>query len=631
MQNLIVNITVINSFLILLAGSVMYFVDKKKAQHSIWLVYSIVFCIWNFCFYKTMTSDGGMLTKYWLMTSLSALIFIPPIFLHFLSAYSDKEIFRKQILGKIYIIFFLFFAVSFILPDEFIKKVTTDYYFGFSILPGTMFNVFTFVFFGFTFCGFYYLIHSAKMYLGFKRNQRMWIFLGMLIGLLAPINFFLSVYRINFFPFGIFCIAPYIAIVGYTLLKFHVAEMEIAINKTVALAYFTLFVLFIHMFIVHVLHRMVGVNYFTSSIISGGIVLVNLLFVAHYAGLIKLNKVTERIVYDRKINYYHFLEQFTAYADKITDIKDLSSYILDSLVEIVGLESAVLYLHNEDIKDFEIAAYKGINKEKLKEAKHIAKNDPFIKFLSEGNIYVAKEAPDFSEEYNTDNISKSFKDINVTLSVPIYYGLPLFHEREMVGFLNLGDKKNKEHFTPEDMDILNAFGRQLSSGIDKIKLYSHAITDDLTKLYRVGYLNERIQEEIARANRYSRPFSVAMMDVDDFKAINDRFGHQVGDNVLKKVAYAIKEHARKADVAARYGGEEFCVLMPETNLQSAIMGAERIRKAVLEEFQKDNKFKITVSVGVSEYKEGMKKYELVKVADDALYKAKREGKNRVIG
>ncbi|GEM_PF-2882873 len=630
MPNLASFIFAINSVALFLVGAYIYFTDKKSARNAIWFVYNILFCIWNFCIYMAMDSGGVLTALYWLRTSFAALIFMIPVFLHFLSVYSDKEVFRKQVLGKVYIISFLFFAASFIIPGEFIKSISSGAYLKYMPVPGLAFNVFTVVAAGFTFCGFYYLIHSAKLYMGFKRNQRMWIFAGMLLGTTAPLGFFLSIYRIAFFPFGIFCVIPYLAIVSYTILKHHVYEMEIVINRTVVLSYSTLFVLLIHMFIVHVLHRMVGIDYFTASIISGSIVLMNLLFTAHYAGLLKLGKITDRIVYDKKVKYYKFLENFSGIANEISGLDELSRYILDSLVDTMGIKSASLYLYEEDTSEFELFASRGLDKSAGEEVKKISIASPFANFLRDGNIYVAKESGDFSKDYDFGEIKKSFDKINVQLSLPLYYSMPLYHKRDMVGFLNLGDKIDGTAYTREDMDIVNAFGRQLSTCIDNARLYTRAIRDDLTKLYRIGYLNRRIREEAARSNRYRRPFSFIIMDIDDFKKVNDNFGHQAGDEVLRKIGDLIKTGVRKVDIPARYGGEEFAVLMPETTKAKARLVAERLRKHIEQAFEKNEKhFKITISIGVSDYRPGMEEYRLVKEADEALYKAKREGKNRV--
>jgi len=384
------------------------------------------------------------------------------------------------------------------------------------------------------------------------------------------------------------------------------------------------------MFIVHVLHRIAGMNYFACSIISGGIVLLNLLFIAHYSGMLKLETLTRTIVYEKKLKYYKFLENLSSVADKITDMEGMANYVLDSLADTMGIEAVTLYLYNEGKSEFELTAYKGVDKQKISGITDIPATDSLVKFLKEGNVYVTGENKDFVQEYDLEQMKKTFKKLNGEIAVPLHYSMPLYYNSDVVGFLNMGDKKDKSPYGKEDMDILNAFARQLSICIDKAKLYSRATEDDLTKLYRVNYFNTKIQEEIERSSRYARTFSLLLIDVDDFKKINDTLGHQAGDAVLKRIANLIKSNIRKADIAARYGGEEFCVLMPETNKDQAIIGAERIRRAV----EKNSgelleRSRVTVSTGIADYRLGMKKYDIIKAADEALYKAKREGKNRV--
>lgn len=630
MQNITPYIFAVNAVAAFGAGAYVYFVDKKKAQNSIWLVYNILFCIWNFCIYKALESAGDILTIYWFRTSLAALIFLVPVFLHFLSVYSDRHVFRKQVLGKIYIIFFLFFAASFLMPKEFIKDLGSAAYFKHMPLPGPAFTIFIFVFIGFLFCGFYYLLYSDKLYLRLKRNQRKVLFFGMLFGILAPFNFFFAVYGISFFPFGLLCVIPYLMLVSYAILKYHVFEVDVIINKTVVLAYFTMFVLLIHMFIVHVLHRIVGMEYFVASVISGCVVFLNILFTAHYAGLLRLSKVTDRIVYEKKMAYYRFLENFNSISNKIKDLDDLCNLVLDSLTETIGISAATLYTYDENSKDFILIAHRGVERAKLHEVEKISSGNPFVDFLKEGNAYTSNESGDFVGDYNLTDIKSAFGKINLRLTIPLYYSMPLYYSRQVIGFLNLGKKTDNTPYDKEDIDILNAFARQLSVCIDNTRLYYKAIEDDLTGLYRVNYFNKRIQEEIDRFNRYERPFSLIFIDVDDFKKINDTYGHQKGDEVLQKIGHLIKACLRKADIPARYGGEEFSILMPETDQTSAAIGAERLRKSVEQEFLKGEKpLDVTISVGIADYKGGMKKYELIKKADEALYRAKADGKNRI--
>ncbi|MFC1809003.1 GGDEF domain-containing protein [Candidatus Omnitrophota bacterium] len=197
-----------------------------------------------------------------------------------------------------------------------------------------------------------------------------------------------------------------------------------------------------------------------------------------------------------------------------------------------------------------------------------------------------------------------------------------------------------------DFPKFSIIAAQLALQIKKIKLYEDvrelSITDGLTKFFLRRHFNERFEEELKRSIKYGHSLSVLMIDVDHFKEYNDNYGHLVGDATLREVSNIIRDNIRKVDLTGRYGGEEFILVLPETNKEGGIDAAERIRSAVARKSMKvyDEETKITISVGVSSFPDVIgKKCEefsqdiidlLVKKADDNLYKAKQDGRNRVI-
>lgn len=163
----------------------------------------------------------------------------------------------------------------------------------------------------------------------------------------------------------------------------------------------------------------------------------------------------------------------------------------------------------------------------------------------------------------------------------------------------------------------------------KKRLELMAVTDGLTGLYNHRFIFERLEEEIAKVARYGRPLSIIMLDIDNFKQVNDTFGHRAGDEVILSAAHAIMASLRKTDVAGRYGGEEFLVLLPETDLKAAHIVAEKIRNTVaLLQFETKD-LAVTISAGVAEAEKGESFEALINRADAKLYTAKRNGKNRV--
>ena len=155
-----------------------------------------------------------------------------------------------------------------------------------------------------------------------------------------------------------------------------------------------------------------------------------------------------------------------------------------------------------------------------------------------------------------------------------------------------------------------------------------SITDGLTGLFNHRHITDTLSRLVEENIRYKQPLSIAMLDIDNFKKINDEYGHLFGDEVLTRIANSIESCLRKTDLVGRYGGEEFLVLFAHTNLKGAIESVERIIKNIENLKWEKNNFKVTISSGVCEKKDE-DTTTLIKKADDLLYAAKKKGKNRV--
>lgn len=164
------------------------------------------------------------------------------------------------------------------------------------------------------------------------------------------------------------------------------------------------------------------------------------------------------------------------------------------------------------------------------------------------------------------------------------------------------------------------------------------ITDPLTGIYNRRYLDRRLQEEVARTQRHNLPLSVALIDIDHFKRINDTYGHQNGDIVLTSLCKLIKQDIRSSDIAARYGGEEILIILTSTAVDDARVLAERLREHIASEnlmlageSGERLEVRISVSIGLAGFGQEINSKEmLIQRADDALYRAKRDGRNRVV-
>lgn len=210
------------------------------------------------------------------------------------------------------------------------------------------------------------------------------------------------------------------------------------------------------------------------------------------------------------------------------------------------------------------------------------------------------------------------------------------HSNTMVLFCASHDDVNR--LTEEDRLVLSAVASELVVAVENSRLYKLtkrlAVTDELTGLANYRHLQTRLDEEIERARRYDKRFSLLMIDTDDFKLFNDAHGHIAGDIALAELANVLRVSVREVDLVARYGGEEFSIALPETDAAGAFVVAEKVREAVAAFEFKDGDgaacCRLTVSIGLATFPtHAWDRESVLREADDALYNAKSSGKNRV--
>ncbi len=225
------------------------------------------------------------------------------------------------------------------------------------------------------------------------------------------------------------------------------------------------------------------------------------------------------------------------------------------------------------------------------------------------------------------------------------YLFPFRHNRPVTGNIDFmrqdctffpirNDRGTVEYVCLAVSDVTDSsiYETQLNEALTTLEALSRV--DGLTGISNRAYFEKRLRDEFKRAKRFQQNLSFLMMDLDRFKNINDTYGHLAGDEVLRTVAKEIVEEIRAIDLVGRYGGEEFAVFLPQTSREGAMAVAERIRQTVAAHpvsFD-EHLISVTLSVGLTEYTPEMKTHqEMIDEADQALYQAKKEGRNRVIG
>lgn len=222
--------------------------------------------------------------------------------------------------------------------------------------------------------------------------------------------------------------------------------------------------------------------------------------------------------------------------------------------------------------------------------------------------------------------------------------LPMVRYGKLIGSLNIGSYNRERFVKGMRADILEHFAAIVAICLENLvnlqRLKRQGITDTLTAVNNRRFFDQRLVEEVAAARRNVRPLSCMLLDVDHFKRVNDTYGHQAGDQVLREMAAVIRAQLRGSDVLSRYGGEEFSVLLSHTGSEGALEIAERVRRSVEERrfyLPDSQEFSVTISIGIATFNPEhdsrsvtMSGDVLLGHADRALYGAKANGRNRVV-
>ncbi len=338
-----------------------------------------------------------------------------------------------------------------------------------------------------------------------------------------------------------------------------------------------------------------------------------------------IDKITDLL--DRKLYETTILNDIASLASTLHDFRETVLSVFEILEKLFGYcVGSLLLLEEHKIFVYVSQPLPQANVEEvLDETFDIAidynwkmKDTPFTErvFLNEENVL--KDSPEKPQKLTCIHI-------------------PLTAHKQVIGVLVVAGPPTPA-FRRDAPAILNLVSNETTMILDNARLYEDAkrmaITDGLTRIYNHRFFQELFEKEFKRACRYNTMFSLIMLDIDFFKKVNDTHGHLFGDEILKEIAAIIKGCLRSMDILSRYGGEEFAILLPETDLDSGILTAERIRRTVEDHrFSKPGgeEIRITVSQGVTVYPSpGVeKRSDIVAKADVALYEAKEAGRNCV--
>jgi diguanylate cyclase (GGDEF)-like protein len=308
------------------------------------------------------------------------------------------------------------------------------------------------------------------------------------------------------------------------------------------------------------------------------------------------------------------------------DMNQMIESILSTAADAVEADAAILWRFTPTRDELYAAIGQGVNVDQMPRLKvgegmvgHVSERaTPLVmppESPSDGGLRYARQEPAF----------------------PMAAAVPLYTQDRIIGVLAAYRTDLGRRFTREDLDTMTFLVEQGGVAIENVLLHEEAqrlsITDGLTGTWNRRYLYMQFKQVLATAQRFDRPFSVLMLDLDNFKDINDNYGHQRGDAILVEFSHRVSTMLREVDTFARYGGEEFVCLLSETDENGAITTAEKIRDSVKSEpfgGMDEHLLNVTVSIGVAAYPQhGESAQGLIESADRALYRAKQTGRDRV--
>ncbi len=339
-----------------------------------------------------------------------------------------------------------------------------------------------------------------------------------------------------------------------------------------------------------------------------------------------VHDVTEKKVLEAKLqNEKVKLEEILGFDERVTSIRNLDrlvDFVVDKASAILQADKCSLMLFDETVGELCIKSAKGLETDVITQTRLKLGDSIAGRVAKEGEGMLVKNI-EYDKRFERAN-SPSYRTRSF-MSVPIK-----FNDR-LIGVVNISEKNTgHEPFNETDLKVLSAIVRQAAAAIENAKLYREleylSVTDPLTNLWNYRCFINSVDEEIQRCKRFANTFSLLMIDADNFKSYNDSYGHLEGDLLLKELGKIFTGNLRAIDKVCRYGGDEFVVLLPNTGIGQARIAAEKLRVAVDKYAFKQ---KMTVSIGVAEYRANLSRFELIMRADRCLYQAKTQGRNRV--
>jgi diguanylate cyclase (GGDEF)-like protein len=311
--------------------------------------------------------------------------------------------------------------------------------------------------------------------------------------------------------------------------------------------------------------------------------------------------------------------EYTRCISEIVDQKKLAREIIFHTSRILEATRCSLMLIDQTTHELYMAHAVGINPDDIPKIR-VKPGEGIDGIIINDKSSLLISNIEFDQQFHQAN-KKAYTNPSCIIS-------PIIYHQQIFGLINVAN--GKQPFSTIDLHILDAIAKQaaitFNMAISYAYLNENAKKDPVTGLLNYRAFLEHLNNEMARLERYHAPLSLMMIDIDYFKKINDTYGHEQANHILKIIAHELLTHTRNTDIICRYAGDEFCIILPNTSLDDAKGVGEKINKMIAHRLKE---FSLTLSIGIAQAKAHDTSHQFIDIADQALYRAKSQGRNTV--